>query len=251
VSYILGGLTSLAIAIPTFLLGVRLLSDVPRLAGKERTTALLGSLTGFTYFVAYAVWGIRSLAVGPMAGTAAVIPWTLVHGVFIGFGAFFLLYWAIMATHPDFFSKRKWLVILPVIWTGLYTVITAIGTLQATDTIVMAFVTDIGVDIATPVGLMFSLVTMIGWVFYMCLPAPLGYYLFYRRNKGTRGARNALALSLTFVVQALTVLGVMMLRSSASSGYEGIMLNIVVAVAWFAVYYEYRLSGGIWQDGAA
>ncbi len=244
-SFILSGFSSLAIAIPTLLMGVHLLSDAIGSSGKERTTALLGALTTLCYGIAYGLWAFRSLTIDSMASVEVVRSWSLLHGLLVGFAGFFLVYWCVMATHPEFFEKRKWAAVLPLFGTVPYTILVFLGSMQATDTVVLNFVTDLGMSMATPIGALFSLVALIDWFFYLFLIPLTAFYLYYRTTRGTAAGRNTLILLVGFIVFSVIFLLSMLMRASPSEGYFGVVSNFIIAMAWFLIYYGYRLSGGI------
>ena len=246
-SVFFSGLSSLTIAIPTLLIGLHLMFDARKSIGTRRTAALFGSLAGFCHFVAYGTWAVRSLAIDPMAGVAIVMPWTLTHGVFVAIGGFFLPFWTITATHPEFFVKHKWVAILPIITTLLMVAVTIIGSLQATETVVMNFVTDLGVNMTTSIGSLFGLLALINTFFFLCLTPPLVFFLFYRRNRGTTAGRNSLIIALGFLFNAFAFFGTFFVRTAPGVSYEGIILNFVLATTWLVIYYFYCIAGGIWK----
>jgi hypothetical protein len=98
--------------IPVFLAMLLQLINTFTSTGRKRILSILGFLIAlFTFLSSFLlVYGI---------GFQPILFWYTVYApifwVLLGFSQFFLVYYAVILAFPDFFSKNKWTMILPII----------------------------------------------------------------------------------------------------------------------------------------
>jgi len=236
-SNVLGAAVCFLIFVPAFLGFLMLLMEAAKSKGLKRTRALIASLVGLMIGSGYLVWGIRSLTVAADAPVGTVLPWFQATWSLGGLSAFFLVYYVILQTNPDFFRKRIWAAVLPVIGTGTFLTLLFAYLPAVATTVQVAFVTDIQVDLALQI-----VAALLVLLYLAIVPTAFVYkYASSEKVRGTKSARRAYILLLGVLIWFVAWLFEGN-RSLPEMNYTMIFARGMIVVAFFVVLVGYRMK---------
>ncbi|MFX0079603.1 MAG: hypothetical protein ACFE8O_10235 [Candidatus Hermodarchaeota archaeon] len=237
-----------AIFIFAFIFGLQLFIEVVRGRG-DRTLLLYGVMTLWFWALAFLVWGIRIIILPNDALTLVIQPFALQWALYIGFGAFFGVFWLIRMTKPEIFEgRRAYLRILVIVGTIVFTYFAFTSAFLSGEPFEVwhGFVEDMAPNPMNPYGLGMLIASGIDLAIYVCI-IPIGLYFLYMKQRRSLGSKVfikdlifLIGLILIFVTITLDV-GLRYIDPLLVLDMVVIAVRGLMAVGFFLLWFSYRL----------
>jgi hypothetical protein len=247
-STVLSAVVSFAIFIFAFLFGLQLFIEAVRGRG-DRTLLLYGVLTLWFWSLSFLVWGLRVIMLFPDSLMLVVQPFALQWALYIGFGAFFGVFWLIRMTKPDLLAgRRTYLSLFFMVGTIAFTYLAFTSSFVSGEPLIVwhAFVKDLAPNPANPFGLGMLVVSGIDLAIYVCV-IPIGLYFLYMNQRRSLGSKVFMkdlifwiGLILIFVTITLDV-GLRYIDPLLALDMVVIAVRGLMAVGFFLLWFSYRL----------
>jgi hypothetical protein len=178
-----------------------------------------------------------------------VQPFALQWALYIGFGAFFGVFWLIRMTKPDLLAgRRAYFGLLLMVGTLVFTYFAFTSAFISGEPILVwhAFVTDLAPNPANPFGLGMLVASGIDLAIYVCV-IPIGLYFLYMKQRRSLGSKVFMkdlifwiGLILIFVTVTLDV-GLRYIDPLLALDMVVIAVRVLMAVGFFLLWFSYRL----------
>lgn len=137
------------------------------------------------FSLSYLSIGLRSLLVIQNATYIMLQGWAVQWGVFMGIGAFFLVFWAIRLYNKEYFTGHStYGVLIPMVGLAGYAALLWFAALTHPNLVVHGYVTWIAPNLTTWYGLGFTVLAIACAVCYMGLVPLVSFWLRMRTRRG-------------------------------------------------------------------